>query len=378
MQKKAVTAVTIIILLIAVIAAIVFAITETKPPYQLETFTKNYGLDAKNQVFCVQNGTTTIGGYNEDKRVIPASISKLYTFDFALARLGKDFRYTTDIYFNGDTMYINGGDDPHFVIENLVLILRKTPSAGISNLVFSKNFYFNWKQDPTDVASVLTGSLKSIGRNIIVSYSEIPYSGDGEHYQYQSAPLSILVKQINDYSTNISADTLFQKAGGPSEFLKYMKETYGVGKNKVNFGTGSGLENNYTTCELTLRVIRHLESTVKKLGLKIEDTMSIPRVDPGPLEKTLLTMKTTSGIVAKSGYLDYHRNYAGIAYTTSGPIYFAVFGTYKRIDDDLKTKKFVEEFVGNLLGNYTQIPFKYSPQNDKDVPRNNLIFKVQS
>ena len=240
--------------------------------------------------------------------------------------------------------------------------------------IFSKNFYFNWKQEPLDVASVLTGSLKSIGEKITVSYSEAPYSGEGIHYQYQSAPLSILIKQINDYSTNISADTLFLKAGGSSEFSKYMKETYGVGKDKVSFGTGSGLENNYANCELTIKVMKHLE----KSGMEIQHLMSIPRVDPGPLEKTLLTMATTSGIVAKSGYLDYHRNYAGIAYTTSGPIYFAVFGTYKRLEDDLNTKKFVEGFVGELLGSYTQIPFKYSPQNDKEVPRNNRIFKVQS
>lgn len=384
MQKKAVTIVTGIIVLIAIIALIVFTITESKPPYQLDSFTKNYGLDAKNQVYCMQNATGTISEYNQDKSIIPASISKLYTFDFALTKLGKDFRYTTDIFLDGDTLYINGGGDPHFVIENLRSILKKVSndnSVIISHFVFSPNFYFDWLRNPNDINNELVVRLKEsagaiISKNFTVAYSEIPYSGNGIKYKYQSAPLSILIKQINDYSTNISADVLFERLGGSSAFTNYMKQTYGTGKDKVYFGTGSGLENNYTTCELTLRVIKHLEKTANNLDLGIQNVMSIPRVDPGPLQKTLLSMATTSGIVAKSGYLDYHHNYAGIAYTTNGPIYFAVFGVYKDLADDKKTKLFVNNFVGNLLGAYVQIPFKYSHHNNADVPQNARILRI--
>lgn len=372
LEKKAVAIVTIIIILIATISAIVFSITESRPPYQLEAFTKNLNLVAKDQVFCIENATGTIAEYKKDKHVVPASISKLYTFDFALAKLGKDFRYTTDIYLNGNTLYINGGGDPHFVVQNLLSILRKVDTSNVTKLVFSNDFYFNWQQEPMNVASALAGSLQSLGFKFNVGYSSQPYSGLGEHYQYQSAPLSILIKQINDYSTNISDDTLFKRAGGSSEFSKYIKETYGA---KIHFGTGSGLSGNYTTCELTLKVLKHLESKTKDIG--IQNIMSIPRIDPGQLEKSLSSLPTTAGIVAKSGYLNYHRNLAGIAYTTNGPIYFAVFGTYQKLEDDLKTKKFVEDFVGNLLGSYTQIPFKYFPQNNKVVPSSSRVIKIQ-
>jgi D-alanyl-D-alanine carboxypeptidase len=116
--------VTIGILLIVAIAVIFFVITE-RIPYQLESFAKNYNLSAKDQVFCLENATGTIAEYNQDKLIIPASISKLYTFDFALAKLGKDFRYTTDLFLNENTLYINGGGDPHFVIENLITIMER-------------------------------------------------------------------------------------------------------------------------------------------------------------------------------------------------------------------------------------------------------------
>lgn len=366
--KKTLAVVTGIILLIATSATIVFIITESEPPYQLESFTKTYHLDPKDQVFCLESATSTIAKYNQDKLVVPASVSKLYTFDFALAKLGKDFRYTTDLYLNKKTLYIDGGGDPHFVIENLNSIFKKI-GTNFNHLVFSKDFYMDWQQSYASVTKELSYAVSHYGIKADVQYSENAYMGPGTHYQYQSSPLSILIKQINNYSTNISADTLFIKAGGSSEFSKYIKETYG---DEIHFGTGSGLSDNYTTCKLTIRVMRHLE----KSGIEIQNLMSIPRIDPGPLEKTLLNMATTSGIVAKSGYLDYHRNYAGIAYTTEGPIYFAVFGTYKNLEDDLETKKFVEEFVGSLIGKYTQVPFQYTPINDKDVPTNARFFMV--
>lgn len=364
--------VTIGTVLIVAIAVIFFVITE-RIPYQLESFAKNYNLIAKDQVFCLENATGTIAEYNQDKKIIPASISKLYTFDFALAKLGKDFRYTTDLFLNENTLYINGGGDPHFVIENLNSIFKKI-GTNFNSLIFSKGFYINWQQDHASVTRELGYSLNQHKVKANVQYSENAYSGPGTHYQYQSAPLSILIKQINNYSTNISADTLFKRAGGSYEFSKYMKDTYGVDENFVKFGTGSGLSDNYTTCELTLKLLKHIESITKDIG--VQNVMSIPQVDPGALKKTLESMATTSGIVAKSGYLDYHRNYAGIAYTTSGPIYFAVFGTYKNLEDDLKTKQFAEGFVGNLLSKYVQLPFDYSPKNDKEVPRNTRILGI--
>jgi D-alanyl-D-alanine carboxypeptidase len=341
------------------------------------SLTKTYGLPLSKEVFCVNNSAGQIAAYDEKVRVIPASISKLYTFDFALATLGKDFRYTTNMVLNGDTLYINGGGDPHFVIENLRSIIIKVNNDQhvlISHFVFSPNFYFNWQQTPSAVISSMIASLKEdsgdpINPNFTVNYASSPYGGSGIKYQFQSAPLSILIKQINNYSTNISADVLFQRAGGSVAFATYMKKIYGVTSATVSFGTGSGLAHNYTTCNLTIRVMEHLEKTAQSFG--ISDIMSVPRIDPGVLQNTLLSLATTSGIVAKSGYLDYHHNYAGIAYTTSGPIYFAVFGGYTRLQDGTKTEQFVENFIGKLVSNFTQVPFAYTPNND--VPGNAKI-----
>jgi len=351
----------------------------------LSTFTslvKQNNLPLSKQSFCIRNQSAAVASYNSTARLIPASVSKLYTFDFALAELGPDFRYTTELIVNDDTLYINGGGDPHFVIENLrslIETIHNDQQTPLKHFVFSPNFYFNWQKTPDSITSSMITSLGEdsgapIDSGFTVTDTSVPYTGTGTHYEFQSAPLSILIKQINNYSTNISADVLFARAGGPTVFSNYMNKTYSVTSRTVSFGTGSGLDQNYTTCDLTLRVIQHLEKTVAHLHIAITDIMSMPQVDPGVLQKTLLALADTHGIVAKSGYVDYHHNYAGIVYTNKGPVYFAVFGGFNKLSDGPKTEQFVEKFISTFAAAYTQVPFAYVPHND--VTGNTRIIKL--
>ncbi|HEY1041190.1 MAG TPA: D-alanyl-D-alanine carboxypeptidase [Candidatus Paceibacterota bacterium] len=327
-------------------------------------------LAISQQAFCLQDPDGTTQSYRPTARVIPASVSKVYTFDFALAKLGKDFRYKTDFILNDSTLYINGGGDPHFVIENLEAVIKQmSPSSPIKKIVFSPNFYFNWKQTSPTVKSALISALKnnkniSVDKNLAVAYSAKKYSGAGSIYTFESAPLSILMKQINDYSTNISSDVLIERAGGYSEFQKYMKQVYGADTNTVKFGTGSGLKNNYTTCELTLKVLKHFEQSLHNVGLQITDVMSVPGRDPGVVSKRLAGLSSADNVVLKSGFINYHQNLAGVINTEKGHVYFAVFGTYKNMNENDKTKLFVDTFVEKIVQNYTALPYAYDVKSD--------------
>ncbi len=378
---KKIAAATIILLLSPFFSAHASGITDT-----FTSLAKVYGLPLNKEVFCAYNSAGRIAGYNDSDsvRVIPASISKLYTFDFALNTIGKNFRYTTDTFLDGTTLYLNGGGDPHFVIENLRSIVKKISNERhitISRFVFSPNFYFNWKTDPADVASSITASLKEdsgapIDPNFSVNYSSVPYYGRGLKYQLQSAPLYMLIKQTNNWSNNLTADMMFEKAGGADAFTKYMQKTYGVNSSTIKFSTGSGLSGNYTTCGLTIKVMKHLEYTAGSLSIGIFNIMSVPRVDPGVLDKAFPTIPDTLGIVAKSGSVDYHLNYAGIAYTSTGPAYFAVFGGFSRLSDEPKAKMFDQVFIGSLLNRYKLLSFSYTPHND--VPGNARIVSASN
>ena len=363
--------------IIAIILVLFFPLSFINAASLESTFTSLanvYNLPLNEEVFCASNSYGRIAGYNDsDKiRVIPASVSKLYTFDFALNKLGKNFRYKTNIILNNQTLYINGAGDPHFVIENLRSIIKKISSDKnvlISRFVFSPNFYFNWKTSPTEVKNSMITSLKEdsgvpIASDFSVIYSPTPYKGKGFKYQFQSAPLYMLIKQTSNWSNNFTADTLFKKLGGSAAFANYMKKTYGVGSSTVKFGTGSGLSSNYTTCGLTLKVLKHLEQTANSIGIGIFNIMSVPKIDPGVLNDAFPTLSNTSDLLVKSGTLNYHHNYAGIAYTTSGPIYFAVFAGYNKIENGYKAKMFAQIFIGSLVSRFKQYIFRYIPNNN--------------
>ena len=195
-----------------------------------------------------------------------------------------------------------------------------------------------------------------------VAYATSTYKGTGTSYQFQSAPLIDLIKQISDYSTNISADVLFKRAGGPIVFAAYMKSTYDATSNTIKFQTGSGLTGNYTTCDLTLRVIKHLQNSLAASGLPITQIIAVPQVDPGVLQDRLLDLPTTDGIVAKSGTVNYHENLAGIINTNVGPLYSAIFSDYPKLLTLPASKLFIDAFVGTIVTNYQEVSFNYTPQ----------------
>ncbi|HEX8993738.1 MAG TPA: hypothetical protein VF803_00615, partial [Candidatus Paceibacterota bacterium] len=53
------------------------------------------GLNPDRQAACAADANGMLFSYNNDLRIVPASVSKLYLFDFALSKLPTDFRYTT-------------------------------------------------------------------------------------------------------------------------------------------------------------------------------------------------------------------------------------------------------------------------------------------
>lgn len=341
------------------------------------TFTsmaRKSNLPLARQVFCAEDSAGYLAGYNDSDavRVIPASISKLYTFDFALQKLGKDFRYTTDFILRGNTLYINGGNDPHLVSENLQKLIpeiTKKSKEKIEHVVISGKFYFNWKKNQNEVVTqfktfAMRNTNLPFSSLVSVRFADKNYEGRGTSYQLQSAPLPLLMKQMNNWSTNITTDVLFEQAGGAKAFSQYMLEKYKADESVVKFTTGSGLPYNYTTCGLTLEVIKNLEKVSEELGIGIYNIMSVPRIDPGVLRNTFASVPNTSGLLLKSGTLNYHRNYAGIANTATGPVYFAVFSGHSALKDAERSKMFAQRFIGELVKNYKLKNTSYKPSND--------------
>lgn len=339
---------------------------------EFTTLVSDNKLSTEKQSVCIESADKKVLLYNADMRVIPASVSKLYTFDFALATLPADFRYTTTFSLNKTTLYINGGGDPHFVKEHLALVLNRIyeeKKVRITTIVFTPDFYFNWQRSQNDVFNALRFALATdktlpVAKTVHIIPRATPYGGSGTAYVFSSEKLPILLKQINNYSTNISADVLFARLGGSTTFAKYMKETYGADDSTIHFETGSGLSGNYTTCALTLRVIKHLEQTLEDRGLSSTDLLSMPRVDPGVLKNRFINTDGKNAIVAKSGFINYHHTLAGIINTSKAPAYFAIFTSYNYMAQTGTVKSIVDDFTEAMLYSYrkTLQPFTYTPK----------------
>lgn len=340
------------------------------------TLVADVGIPSGAQSMCVKDASGAFLVHNADMRIIPASVTKIYVTDMALSTLPMDFRYETTFIQKGNTLYINGGGDPHFVIEHLEEVLKQSfaeQKQTIKTIVVGPQVYFNWKTAPKEVRSAMVQSLSGrsitgVDKKVVVRLSDTPYKGSGVRYVFYSAPLPKLLKQINEYSTNISAEILFQKIGGSEGLSAYLKKTYGVGKETAFFTTGSGLSGNYTTCSLTVRVLEHLTQTLNEKGMLPTEVLSVPVLDHGVLSNRSIDTKYAKALVAKSGFVNEHHTLAGVINTNKGFTYFGIFTDYPHPTKSVATKSMIDTFVSAMLKEYRRALVSFNYERGEAVP----------
>lgn len=79
----------------------------------VDAFLQDQKLRQASVAICVKDFSgKNIVSYNSEKALTPASTLKIVTTATALELLGKDFRYETSLFRNGDKLYIIGSGDP--------------------------------------------------------------------------------------------------------------------------------------------------------------------------------------------------------------------------------------------------------------------------
>ncbi len=319
-----------------------------------------------NQAVCVADDTgKNLFSVNINKQIIPASVSKIYLEDYALSKLGHDHTYKTDILRKGTTLYINGNFDPFFTDGDLKKIIlstnKKLVNKKIEHVVFT-NLYFNWSTNQTQSKINLKRFVAQnslFAKKATVTYRAYAYTGIGERYTFTSPPLGVLFKQTNIFSTNSSSHTIFMQLGGHDAFQKYMKETYGVGEESVSFYTGSGLDDNMTTCALTLRVLKHLHEYLIKNNIRVEDFLVFPGLDGGSMSNRMKNMPDKTKLLVKPGFIYNHETLAGIIKTKDGFVYFGIFVTYPNKKDVHSPRVFIDTFSERLINYVNAVSFDY-------------------
>jgi len=366
------------------------------------TLNNQFSFDLSKQSFCLEIDGKVIG-QNTTKKMRPASVTKLYTSYWAIKELGHDYRFQTEFFISNDTLYIIGGNDSYFVTENLILILDKLNTENvfsINKIVFDQNFYLNWTKKSSDIKSSLYKifNTKRWSKNELNAYrslndylsnttqtqilkpefhvnsveitSSINYLNDTLTITHLSSPLSEQLKPINMYSNNFYTDNLFDLIGGSKAFEDFMYRVFNATADQIKFYTGSGLGENYTTCELTLELLTELKRELERLDLNPFDIMSVAGTDEGTLKKRFTKNDYNDLIMAKTGTLRHTSALAGYI-KSNEQTKFVVFNHSYNIQG---AREIQNMFVKSLIDNNIT-PFKIEYEKLDYPSIKNIILK---
>lgn len=79
-------------------------------------------------------GEKKIFTLNQDKKFIPASVTKILTAYAVLKNLPLNHKFKTELYFDGKNLYIKGGGDPSFVSENMWYLVNEFVRMNIKSV----------------------------------------------------------------------------------------------------------------------------------------------------------------------------------------------------------------------------------------------------
>ena len=161
------------------------------------------------------------------------------------------------------------------------------------------------------------------------------------------------------YSNNFYTDQIFLFLGGRPAFQDFMYKTFSADKDEIDFHTGSGLGENKTTCELTLRVLDALKEKLVDNNLVPQEIMSVAGIDKGTLERRFNTQDYNQYLIAKTGTLRHTSTLAGFVNDQSDTIFGIFNHTYNLVAARSLQNSFIEDFIDGT----EKVELNYSPQS---------------
>lgn len=332
--------------------------------------------------------SSTINGYQTQELVPLASVSKVITSYWALATLGADYRYETKLHLsavNDDTydLHIEGSLDPVFgrqMVYFMMSELNRMQVRKIRKLSFDENFRLfmsvreiphteiavngpissqetgenlsavfqssRWSAAARDIYSQLVITAKNQNITLLpqlklslqesaqlVRKSDFSEPEDTVTISLKSAPLTRYLKDMNIYSNNYIADVLWYQLGGEKAFHKFYADRLSLGKEQIQFFTGSGLprnvngqrKDNLATCQTVLQILNAFESDLQAAGMSSTDVMMVGGVDGGTLGSAYQQEAVRGAVVAKTGTINQTKTLAGYVSTQEGKYFFGTF-----------------------------------------------------
>ena len=386
----------ILVSIFSVIISIEILLADTISEF--DKLVDQYKFNKSSQVFCLSKNQFEIQSNNPHKKIAPASISKLYVGLWAIEKLGHDFRFTTNIYYKDENLYIKGDNDPYLVFENIIHLLSTLNDSSIykiKSLYFGPDFYLNWSNDfltiknnllkifntrfwPKEYHKKFIQTKKTIKRlnlpidlhkpqmtllNVKLLKTNTHEYKNAQHLKMLSSPLYQHLKIMNCFSNNFYYDQLFSMLGGPIKFSKYIYKKFNKDNKTIYFETGSGLGKNYTTCELTIEILKSLKKQLSNHNLRPSHLFPVPNNDPGTLNKRFLSTDYKNTIYAKTGTLKRLSALSGILFDPTGNTYFGIFNSKVNVS---KAKRFQEIFIRSIYFPVQSFDYTYNGHSSLD------------
>lgn len=309
------------------------------PAFDVAGWYSGRGDDPARHALLVQSldGRVTFAEHNADAAYNPASLVKLTTSLVALHKLGKDYRFETKFYIEGNVdksgvlrgRLVVAGGDPTFGDFHATLVAKKLAERGIKKfegeLAVTPDFVFNFTDKPEESAQRLAKVVKLTPKTFAVS--EAP-SGEPA-FAVLSYPLRDVLLYMNAHSSNFVAERLGALVGGPEGVRAFLIEQLKLAPEQVTLATTSGLEVNRMTPRGLVAVIRALDDEARRQGLELVDIMAVASDDYGTLRRRMVGTPLEGAVVAKTGTLVHDdggmASLGGVVYTQKyGKVYFVV------------------------------------------------------
>jgi serine-type D-Ala-D-Ala carboxypeptidase/endopeptidase (penicillin-binding protein 4) len=324
------------------------------------------------------DGRHTLAEHNADVTYNPASLVKLSTSLVALRKLGKDFRFETKFYVEGDVdksgvlrgRIIAAGNDPTFGDFHATLVAKKLAERGVKKfegeLAVSPGFVFNFTDKPDEAAQRLAKVVKLTPKTFAVA--EAPAAEPT--FALLSYPLRDVLLYMNAHSSNFVAERLGALVGGPEGVRQYLIDEVKLPPEQVALATASGLEVNRMTARGLVSVIRALDEEARRQGLELVDIMAVASGDYGTLRRRMVGTPLEGAVVAKTGTLVHDdggmASLGGVVYTQKyGKVYFVVLNQGSAVAES-------RQLTDELLSEITLSQDTPAPIPKPEKPRHQL------
>lgn len=308
-----------------------------------------------------------------------ASLSKLLTTDWAMNKLGPEYRFKTKVYVTPGSktgncnLHIEGDMDPYMGREMLTRIftqlkpkLQAQSCKYVETFSYDEHFpvyldvmkhqtdhdvgwedpahYFNSAKTKSDltaflkIKSGLSGNFSNIGMVTKEHYDEylkgIPYKA----YSVKSRPLYMITKDMNKYSYNYPPNVIFEKLGGAANYKLFIQQKLKLDNDDVEMYNGSGYpaiidgekKYNLVSCSSLVTILKDLDKTLESYkgtrSFQLADVMAVG--GPGETYSTFKGLYAggtyNNTLVAKTGSADKAITFGGMLSTADGDLFFAV------------------------------------------------------